>query len=243
MMRMFVILLVSGFFGFAVAWLSRSQDKQRFYLQAGLAGLAGLIAAICLQLSYPVLFDHLFSRQSWFEWLPFVGSGFAMMLLPRSLILLPLGFGLGFGMASLLAGREKLHCQALLAFLAGFFLLWGSNAEHLPAGVQTKTFVYRVTGSVCSRQDQDAFNSFLEWNWSPHFGYESYSRGLSLSFLSGLLKVELGDDGPPFYVFVKEYWRDGKKTAELRTSCRGSLTASELAARFRCFARSRTSPF
>lgn len=243
MMRLLVVILVSALFGLLCRYLASSGKKGRLYLNLAYCALSGLVGASLLCEFFPVLFDHLFYYESWFEWLEFVGSGYACLLLPRSLILVPLGYLAGYLLAgSWIEIRASLGKLSPLAFLAGFMLAWACQAEHLPRGVESKVYVYRIAGSQYDANDSEQWVRFLEWNWSPYFGYKTYSTGLSLSLFSGEFKLEIGKEGPPTYVFVKEYWKDGRKTSLIHASKSGQMTAGELASYFRNFARSRTSP-
>ncbi len=251
MLRLIVVLLVSGLFGLGCGLLSRSREKNRLYLFAAIAALLGTAGATILQVYQPVLFDHFFSYESWFEWLPFLGSGFTLLFLPRSLILLPLGFAAGFATSRVFASKDQAKSLLPLASFAGVFLLcWYSQAEHLPRGVETRTYVYRFMGEHYSREQSQDWLSFLEWNWSPHMGYEIYSRDDMPRYLQTLLDVKdvileqpqaAGIDESVF-VFVKEYWVNGKRTSYIYTSKSGFKNASELGAFYRNFARSRCSP-
>lgn len=243
-LRLLLVIFASGLFGAALGFLSRSKDSTRNFVYSGIAAFAGLLAAILLQASYPVLFDHLLSRQSWFEWTEFLTAPeYLPIFLSRSLILLPLGFACGYGLSSMLvkSGAGTRSCLPVAAFLAGFALIWATQAEHLPSGCSSRVYVYRISGSQ-SDDDGMEFAEFLDWNSSPHMGYEIYSRGFSLDFLDGKLKLEIGKSGPPVYVFVKEYWLNGKRQSLIKSSLVGKQSASELGSYFRNFARSRCSP-
>lgn len=250
MFRLVTVLAVSSLFGLACGALSRSQNKEKTILWAALAGLLGTIGATTLQIFHPVLFDHLFSLDSWFEWFPFLGSGYSLLLLPRSLILLPLGFAGGFALSKVCSkGNPLSSYKPLLSFTACFLLIWGTQAEHLPGGVQTKTYVYRFMPSKYSQEQSQEWVKFLEWNWSPHMGYEVYSRDDMPRVMQLVLGVRdvINDNDPTtldesVFVFVKEYWVNGKKTSVIRTSKTGFKNASELGWFFRNFARSRCSP-
>lgn len=243
LLRLIVVLLFSAAFGLAVGMLAGAREKARLWIFLAASAALGLLAAHVLELSYPVLFDHLLSWQSWFEWSEFLSApAYLPLFLARSLILLPLGFAAGFG-ASRLVGKSASPAWSLayvLSFLAGFSVCWWASSEHLPSGVSSRVYVYRIAGSE-SGDDGKEFASFLDWNLSPHSGYEIYSRGLSLDFFSGSLKLEIGKSGPPVYVFVKEYLAHGSVCSTIRTSRTGYMSASELGDCYRNFARARTS--
>ena len=250
MFRLVTVLAVSSLFGLLCGFLSRSQNKERTVLWVALAGLVGTIGATTLQIFNPVLFDHFFSLNSWFEWFPHLGSGYSLSLLPRSLILLPIGFAGGFALSKVCSkGKPFSSYLPLLGFAACFLLTWGTQAEHLSGGVETRTYVYRFMPTKQSQEQSQEWNTFLEWNGSPYLGYAVYSRDdmpRVMQLVLGIRDVVVDSDpsnlDDSVFVFVKEYWVNGKKTSVIRTSKTGFKNAQELGSFFRNFARSRCSP-
>lgn len=250
MLRLFLVLSVSILFGLLSGLCCRT-DKNRLFLFAGLGGLAGVIAAAMLQMFYPVLFDHFFSCDSWFEWVKYAGTGYSLMLLPRSLILLPIGFAGGFALSKLVRPSQPLSSGwPVAAFATCFLLIWGFEAEHLPGEVQTRVCVYRFTDENLTEEQSDEWNKFLDWNWSPHFHYEVYSRDTMPRALQLLLNArdiftnqhEQPHLGGSTFVFVKEYWVKGQRKSVITTTKTGFKDAFELGEFYRNFARSRCTP-
>lgn len=250
MLRLFLVLSVSLLFGLLSGLLCRT-EKNRLFAFIGVGGLAGVVAAAMLQMFYPVLFDHFFYCESWIEWAKYAGTGYSLMLLPRSLILLPLGFGGGFALSKLLRPNQALSTGwPVAAFAACFLIVWGLEAEHLPSGTQTRVCVYRFTDNKVSEEQSNEWNKFLDWNWSPFFAYEVYSRENMPRALQLLLNArdlltnphEQPNLDDSTFVFVKEYWANGKRVGVISTTKAGFKDAFELGEFYRNFARSRCTP-
>lgn len=249
-LRILVIGFVAACIGGLLSFCARKRSATATSLWSAGAAILGVGAAAALEGFYPALFNNLFDSKSWFEWVELIPSPFALMLLPRSLVVMALGLFLGVTMVR--PGPAKRAYLPIAAFATGFLLTWGLQAEHLPRGVETRTYAYRIydmedyqpSNMSAWQQHSDNWIAFLEWTLTPHTGYESFSystvKAMPDRFGGDVTKPESGDTTA--YVFVKEYWKDGKQVGTIRTVRFGFLTTAEIQETFRNMVRARTTP-
>jgi hypothetical protein len=208
------------------------------------AAFLGLLAASALSYAYPVLFDNFFTSAGMFDWVEFVPTQFVMLLLPRSAILFPFGFLLGFGITLSSLPRhpnERRSWWSLAAFLAAFLAVWGAEAEHLPRGVEATTRVLWFSAGPEDpdwRPQSEEWVNFVEWNTSPGLGYESFPLDFIGTFKSKDLDVSKERH---VFLFIKTYTKNGETVATISYPLRGPQTSAQLKEALRTIAQSRTS--
>lgn len=248
-LRILVIGFVAACIGGLLSLCARKRSGTATALCCAGAALLGVGSAEALDGFYPALFDNFFSKQSWFEWVELLPTPFAVMLLPRSLCVMAAGLLIGF--VAVRPGAAKRSWWAVGTFVLGFFLTWGFAAEHLPRGVEARTYAYRIydmedyqpSNMAGWAKHSDNWIAFLEWTLTPHTGYESFDystvKAMPERFGGDITKPETGDTTA--YIFVKEYWKDGKQVATIRTVRFGFLSTAEIQSEFRNMVRARTS--
>lgn len=209
------------------------------------AGLLGAGLACTLAYAYPALFSNPLSYQSWLEWTPFVAAPPIMlvMFLARSLTTLAVGITLGFLMTR--PGKNGRQYSAVLLFVLGLSGAWAVQMPHVPVATETCTYIYRISDIDDDRDawivQSDQWVDFLNWNLTPHIGYESFgfdSANKMQDRMAGPVRKPAGK-GVSVFVLVKQYKQGGKVVAQERTTVDGYKTSGELAQALRSVVLSR----
>ncbi|MBY0359694.1 MAG: hypothetical protein K2W82_16955 [Candidatus Obscuribacterales bacterium] len=186
--------------------------------------LVGLFSAGLFHAGYPILFDHLLEAGTWTGWLPLRGPVFAY--LPSCPWVILVGFALGCGISCWgNAAVGRFSWRPLPAFALGFLIVWGLSAEFLPPDVHSEVKVYQFSDPQHEDWDDqsEAWIRFLETTCSPGMTY--YAGGPEG------YRTFIGEEPRPkeiVFVFVKQYYRDGKPINKIGTYRVGFLNAEEL---------------
>lgn len=243
-LRIFLAVIVPALFAIALGLLCRKRSKRATLIATVLGGLLGTGCGALLEYAYPAMFTHIFSRDCWLEWLPFVSApSYLMMFLARSLFTMTVAFLVAF--ASTNPGWKQRSYYPAAAFVLGFGVLWAVEVPHHQLGVETRTYVYRIADLEEDRDawlaQSDPWVKFLDWNLTPYVGYESFdftSANAMKDRMGG--EVLKGKKGTSVFVFVKEYWKDGKQAGVERVTLDGPCSAGQLRDALRNFVLNKT---